>query len=64
MILENGDMVITIPKDDKLRQMAHLDSLEPQTRQEYNEITVLMDIVNEKGKIVNPIVNHLKLVKG
>jgi len=56
MILDNGDMVITIPKEDKVRQMAHLDSLEPQTQTEFDEITVLMNLVEGKPT--------LKLVKG
>lgn len=68
-ILNNGDMVITIPKEDWERQMAHLDSLEPQTQKEFDEITVLMQLVKRGTKcppvaIVNKIVNHLKLVKG
>lgn len=63
-ILGNGDMVITIPKEDWERQMAHPDSLEPQTQQEFDEITTLMNLVKGQptGKEIKPV--QLKLVKG
>ena len=62
-ILNNGDMVITIPKEDWERQLAHLDSLEPQTQQEFDEITTLINLV--KGVEVAPVQKHkLQLVKG
>lgn len=38
-------MVITIPKEDWERQLAHLESLEPQTQKEFDEITVLLNLV-------------------
>lgn len=59
-------MIITIPKEDWERQMAHLDSLEPQTQQEFDEITVLLDIVNQSKNDCQVIVNQpkLTLVKG
>ena len=60
-ILGNGDTVITIPKEDWERQMAHLDSLEPQTQTEFDEITTLMNLV--KGQPTQPV-RQLKLVKG
>lgn len=56
MILLDGSMVITIPKEEKQQQMAHLDSLEPKTEQEFEEITTLMNMVQGKP--------NLKLVKG
>ena len=56
LILLNGDMVITIPKEEKDQQLRHLDSLEPQTQQEFDEITVLLNLINGKPT--------LKLVKG
>lgn len=47
MILLNGDMVITIPKEEKEQQLQHLDSLIPADQAQYAEITVLFDLVNE-----------------
>ena len=64
MILENGDMVITIPKEEKGRQLQHLHSLEPADKAQFDEITVLLDIVNQSKNDCQPIRNHLKLVKG
>lgn len=55
-ILDNGDMVITIPKEEKEQQLQHLDSLIPADKAQYDEITVLFDLVNDKPA--------LKLVKG
>lgn len=68
-ILNNGDMIITIPKEDKARQFAHLDSLEPQTQKEFDEITVLMNLVKGTDKVSIPSTGYknkpvLKLVKG
>jgi len=60
LILLNGDMVITIPKEEKEQQLQHLDSLVPADQAQYDEITVLFDLVNET--VTNR--NHLKLVKG
>lgn len=56
MILKNGDMVITIPKGEKELQLQHLHSLEPTDRVQFDEITVLMNLVNRKP--------NLKLVVG
>ncbi len=58
LILLNGDMVITIPKEEKEQQLQHLESLIPADKAQYDEITVLFDLVNG-----NPPC-HLKLVKG
>ena len=55
-ILNNGDMIITIPKEEKELQLHHLDSLIPADQAQYDEITELMNIVNGKPT--------LKLVKG
>ena len=63
-ILNNGDMVITIPKEDLERQLAHLDSLEPQTQKEFDEITTLMNLVKGQPTGVENKPVHLKLVKG
>jgi hypothetical protein len=63
VILPNGDMVITIPKEEKEIQLQHLNSLEPTDRVQFDEITVLMDIVNQSKKDCKPIVN-LRLIKG
>lgn len=60
LILLNGDMVITIPKEEKEQQLRHLDSLEPADDAQYEEITELYDLVNQTVKKRN----HLKLVKG
>lgn len=56
MILLNGDMVIQIPKEEKEQQLQHLDSLIPADQAQYDEITVLFNLVNDKPA--------LKLVKG
>lgn len=53
-------MLITIPKDEKAQQLRHLNSLEPKDKTEFDEITVLLNLVVEDCK---PIANHLKLVK-
>jgi len=67
-ILLNGDMVITIPKEEKEQQLRHLDSLEPADQAQYDEITELINIVNgTKGMdklSTPPKPTHLKLVKG
>lgn len=63
VILPNGDMVITIPKEEKEQQLQHLNSLEPTDRVQFDEITVLMDIVNQSKKDCKPIVN-LRLIQG
>lgn len=56
MILHNGDMVIMIPKEERAIQRAHLESLIPANDVEYDEITVLLNIVEQKP--------NLTLVKG
>lgn len=56
MILFNGDMVITIPKEEKEQQLQHLNSLIPADEVQYDEITVLLNLVENKP--------NLKLVKG
>ena len=56
VILENGDMVITIPKKEKERQLQHLQSLEPVDRAQFDEITVLLNLVENKPT--------LKLIQG
>ena len=56
MILLNGDMVITIPKEEKEQQLQHLNSLIPADQTQYDEITELLNLVNGKPT--------LKLVKG
>lgn len=63
MILLNGDMVITIPKEEKEQQLQHLNSLIPADQTQYDEITELLTIVNpeEKCKLTKP---KLTLVKG
>lgn len=64
MILLNGDMVVTIPKEEKDQQLQHLDSLIPADQAQYDEITVLFDLV--KGSKSNCKLNckpTLKLVK-
>lgn len=48
MILQNGDMVIQIPKEEKEQQLQHLDSLIPIDQSQYDEITVLLDMVEER----------------
>lgn len=78
-ILLNGDMVITIPKEEKEQQLRHLDSLLPADKAQFDEITELMNIVNgsdsglstSKKGIVNRTkgvdilsIPYLKLVKG
>lgn len=71
-ILLNGDMVVTIPKEEKEQQLQHLDSLIPADQAQYAEITVLFDLVNESKSDCQhhcqPKVlanrGHLKLVKG
>lgn len=55
-ILLNGDMVVTIPKEEKEQQLQHLDSLIPADQAQYDEITVLFNLVENKPT--------LKLVKG
>lgn len=78
MILLNGDMVITIPKEEKEQQLRHLDSLEPADKAQYDEITELFNIVNQSENNCKPNCKpkgmdklstppkptHLKLVKG
>jgi hypothetical protein len=64
LILLNGDMIITIPKEDWERQMVHLDSLEPQTQKEFEEITTLMNLVKGQPTGVENKPVQLKLVKG
>ncbi len=49
-------MVITIPKEEKEQQLQHLDSLVPADQAQYDEITVLINLVENKP--------NLKLVKG
>lgn len=44
-ILLNGDMVITIPKEEKEQQLQHLDSLIPADQVQYAEITELINLV-------------------
>lgn len=56
MILLNGDMVITIPKEEKEQQLQHLNSLIPADQAQYDEITVLLNLVENKPT--------LKLIKG
>lgn len=52
MILLNGDMVVTIPKEEKDQQLQHLDSLIPADQAQYDEITVLFDLVKgSKSKL-------------
>lgn len=67
-ILLNGDMVITITKEEKEQQLRHLDSLEPADKAQYDEITELFNLVNgTKGMdklSTPPKPTHLKLVKG
>lgn len=58
LILLNGDMVIQISKEEKEQQLQHLESLIPVDQAQYDEITVLFDLVNGKQPC------HLKLVKG
>ena len=58
LILLNGDMVVTIPKEEKEQQLQHLESLIPADQAQYDEITVLFDLVNGTKPC------HLKLVKG
>lgn len=59
MILFNGDMVITIPKEEKEQQLQHLDSLIPADQAQYDEIAVLIDLV--EGNKSKP---KLTLIKG
>lgn len=54
--VEKDDMVIVIKKGEKEQRIAHLDSLIPKDQAQYDEITVLFDIVHGKPT--------LKLVKG
>lgn len=54
--VKKGDMVIIIPEDDKPRRLAHLNSLNPKDQKEFDEITVLLNLVENKPT--------LKLVKG
>lgn len=48
VILQNGDMVVTIPKEEKEQQLRHLNSLIPANNVEYDEITVLLNLVEHK----------------
>ena len=48
LILLNGDMVIQISKEEKEQQLQHLESLIPVDQAQYDEITVLFDLVNGK----------------
>lgn len=64
IIFFNGDMVITIPKEEKEQQLQHLDSLIPADQAQYDEITVLFDLVNESVTNRNQLKPTLKLVKG
>lgn len=48
MILFNGDMVITIPKEEKEQQLQHLESLIPADDAQYEEISELFNLVNNK----------------
>lgn len=48
MILQNGDMVITIPKEEKGQQLKHLNDLIPADDIQYNEISVLINMVEGK----------------
>lgn len=59
MILFNGDMVVTIPKEEKEQQLQHLNSLIPADEVQYDEITELLNLVG--GKKSKP---KLTLVKG
>lgn len=47
MILKNGDMVITIPKEEKEKQIAHLELLEPIDDEQYNEITIMLNLIRK-----------------
>ena len=48
MVLLNGDMVITIPKEEKEQQLQHLYSLIPCNTEQYDEITELLNLVLDK----------------
>lgn len=48
MILLDGTMVITIPKEEKEQQLQHLNSLIPANNVEYDEITVLINLVERR----------------
>ncbi len=56
MILINGDMVITIPKEEKEQQLAHLEGLIPKDDAQFDEITTLINMVENKP--------NLKLIHG
>ena len=45
MILQNGDMVITIPKEEKEQQLKHLNDLIPKDGDQFEEISVLINMV-------------------
>lgn len=45
MILQNGDMVITIPKEEKEQQLKHLNDLIPKDDAQFEEISVLINMV-------------------
>ena len=65
MILHNGDMVITIPKEERAIQRAHLESLIPADEVEFEEITVLLEIVNQSKTDCQPINKpKFKLIQG
>lgn len=55
-ILLNGDMVVTYTKEERELQLHHLNSLIPANQVEYDEITVLMNLVERKPT--------LKLIQG
>lgn len=51
IILNNRDMVITIPKEEKDLQLHHLNSLEPKDKLQFDELTELFAIVNNKPNL-------------
>ena len=46
-ILQNGDMVVIIPEDEKEWQIQHLESLEPLTDEQFDEITIMLNIIKK-----------------
>ena len=54
-ILNSGEMVVIFAKEEVDLQIAHLESLIPADDEQYEEITILLNIVKKKPnlKLVN-----------
>ena len=50
-LMQDGTMIIIIPKEEKQHQIQHLESLEPLTDEQYDEITIILNILNKKPNL-------------